>query len=597
MAVSHSAGPQVPRVFAQTLTKFTPKPVPMPVSAAISKLLQLDALDRMYASLRARELSRHEFPKHVLSMLAITPVISAPDEARIPKSGPALLAANHPFGFIEGAVLAMLLSSVRTDVKILANSLLGDFEELRDLLILVNPFGGAEAARQNRKGMREALEWLEKGHLLAVFPAGEVSSFNPRKGGVTDPEWSPTVARLVRRSEATAIPAYFAGTNSALFHFAGMIHPRLRTALLAHEMLNKRSRQIELRVGNPVPARKLASFASDEELTAHLRERSYWLAERGAKKPIKFPVWKPKRRQAIADPADKSWLADELAALPPEKFLLEAGDLQVFGASGHEIPMMLLEIGRERERTFRLVGEGVGRPRDLDRFDEWYQHIVVWNKTERTIVGAYRLCGTDDARGGLYTETLFRFEPEFFRRISPALELGRSFVVPERQRCFQPLLLLWKGIGAYIVRNPRYRHLFGPVSISNEYQTASRDLMAAYLRCAAMDQQLARLVQARRPFHSTPHRHLLHTRDIDEIESAIQDVEPDAKGIPVLVRQYLRMGGRIAALHVDAGFGCTLDGLVVMDLLRAEKKALERYMGSRGMASFLAMQGGTLSAV
>jgi putative hemolysin len=390
------------------------------------------------------------------------------------------------------------------------------------------------------------------------------------------------------------VPAFFSGANSLLFHIAGLVHPRLRTALLPHELLNKRERQIELRVGHTVPAKKIASYQTDEELTAHLRERSYWLGERGKRRP--FVLWKPKEKLPVAERIQPQWLADEIAGLPAGALLAETADFQVLTAIGQEIPTLLLEIGAERERTFRQAGEGTGQPRDLDRFDRWYRHIILWHKERQVVAGAYRICGTDAAQGGLYTETLFRYQPEFFRRIGTALELGRSFVAPEFQKSFQPLLLLWKGIGAYIVRNPRYRFLFGPVSISNEYQTASRDLMAAYLRCAALDTALAPLVSARRPFQSTPHRHLLATRDIDEIESAVSDLEPDAKGIPVLVRQYLRLGGRIAALHVDKGFGETLDGLVVMDLLRADQKALERYLGPVGLASFLAAQGSSETA-
>lgn len=583
-----------PRVFTSQLSKLSRKPMPAPVSGALGKLLQLEELDRMYAELRASETGQENFPLRVLNLLGVKPVISPQDQANIPKSGSALVAANHPFGLIEGAVLATLLTRVRPDVKFLGNSMLAEFEELRDLLILVNPFGGPEASRENRRGMREAFDWLEAGHLLAVFPAGEVSAFDPKSGGITDPAWSPTIARLIRKSGAIAVPAYFDGANSVLFQIAGLIHPRLRTALIPHEFLNKRQRTIELRVGHPIPARKLALFQTDEELTAHLRERSYWLGQRGKRK---MAAWKfPRKPKPIAEPARPEWLEEEFQALAPHRLLVASGDYQVYGATGHEMPTVLLELGRERERTFRQAGEGTANSRDLDKFDQWYTHIVVWHKRDRRIVGAYRICGTDTGAATLYTETLFKFQPGFFARIGPALELGRSFIAPEYQRGFHPLLLLWKGIAAHIALNPRYRYLFGPVSISNEYQPASRDLMAAYLRCAALDSDLSRLVKARRPFRSLPHRHLVSTRDIDEIESAVADVEPDSKGVPVLVRQYLRLGGRIAALHVDSKFGNTLDGLVVMDLLRAERKALERYFTPEGLARFLAAHSTTQSA-
>jgi hypothetical protein len=259
-------------------------------------------------------------------------------------------------------------------------------------------------------------------------------------------------------------------------------------------------------------------------------------------------------------------------------------------ATRDECPFVVREIGRLREQTFRQAGEGTGKPVDLDDFDDRYLHLVLWRKDAREIAGAYRLCGTDRAEGRLYTKTLYRFSPQFFERITPALELGRSFIRVEHQRSFQPLLLLWRAIGECVARNPQYRYLYGPVSISYAYQKASRVLMAdTLLRLVGMP-ELAALAKPRRPFIHLPVSDLPRPESIEDLESWIADLEPTGEGVPVLIRQYLKMGGRFATFHVDHGFGQTLDGLIVVDLTKTEPKFLERYLGKQGAANFLAHQ-------
>src|SRR5205085_5394174 len=134
-----------------------------------------------------------------------------------------------------------------------------------------------------------------------------------------------------------------------------------------------------------------------------------------------------------------------------------------------------------------------------DAFDREYLHLFVWNVRRQEVVGAYRLAGTDRPRSrGLYTATLFHYGQEFLDRIGPALELGRSFVRQEYQRGFAPLLLLWKGIGAYVARRPQYKILFGPVSISDQYQAISRELMVGFLEKYTMLRGFAGIIRGRR---------------------------------------------------------------------------------------------------
>ena len=268
--------------------------------------------------------------------------------------------------------------------------------------------------------------------------------------------------------------------------------------------------------------------------------------------------------------------------------------MAVYLAAASEIPAVLAEIGRLREITFRAAGEGTGKSTDLDRFDAHYLHLFVWSEKNQEVAGAYRLATTDSAkRHGLYTATLFHYGDEFLDCIGPALELGRSFVQPRYQRSFSPLLLLWKGIGKFVAQNPRYKALFGPVSISNRYQSISRQLMVSFLERTALLKDWARLVSVPSPFTAPRSSQLPQAGfDIEDLSDVVSDIEPARSGVPILLRQYLKLGGKLLGFKVDANFSNALDGLILVDLTKTDPKLLERYLGKSESAAFLAHQRG-----
>ena len=262
-----------------------------------------------------------------------------------------------------------------------------------------------------------------------------------------------------------------------------------------------------------------------------------------------------------------------------------------------EGPTLLQELGRLREITFRAAGEGTGRHRDLDRFDRYYWHLLLWNRTTQELVGAYRAGCTAEiltAHGirGLYTSTLFRYDARLFGRLGPALELGRSFVRPEYQRQYAPLLLLWKGIARLVTMYPENAVLFGAVSISNEYNHASREMIYRFFEARIVEDELAGMIEPRRPFRPPLLRRwdcraMCHAlRDLDQLSEPVTDVESDGKGLPILLRQYAKIGGKLLGFNVDRKFSNVLDGLVVVDLRQTDPAVLDRYMGRAAAARF-----------
>src|SRR2546423_7569577 len=322
------------------------------------------------------------------------------DLERIPTKGPLVAVANHPFGILDGAALGVLLSRVRPDVRVMTNSLLEGIPELREHCFFVDPFQTAASAERNLKALKEAIAWLRQGGALAVFPSGEVSQFNVGQGQVDDPVWNTVAARLIRKTGAHALPVYFCGRNSVTFQLLGLIHPRLRTLVLMQEFLQQRGKKLEVRVGTPIPAELIAGIENDREATEYLRLRTYLLSYRG-KKDISFPtkmrsVLPRKAQETIATTVPQSLLVRDIESLPPTQLLTESSEFAVYAARAAEMPHLLEERGRLREVTFRAAGEGTGKSTDLDQFDSYYWHLLLWSKERQELAGAYRAGNTDE---------------------------------------------------------------------------------------------------------------------------------------------------------------------------------------------------------
>jgi putative hemolysin len=442
---------------------------------------------------------------------------------------------------------------------------------------------------------------VKSGGALVVFPAGEVAHEETAgNANRTDVRWSAGVARLVQRTGADVVPVFFHGGNSRIFRLAGRIHPLLRTALLPRELLGQRGRTIRINVGTKITAARLARFEEPERLASYLRVRTSALAADAAAPQL--VTASSAHAHPVAEPQNPCEIEREIQTLDRSRILVSSGAFDVLIARAPEIPRALLEIGRLREIAFRRAGEGTEFARDLDEFDANYWHLFAWNRERHEIAGAYRVGATDEivpraGIAGLYTSTLFRYDRRLLSQLDPALELGRAFVTPEYQRDYTPLLLLWKGIGAFVAANPRYRMLFGPVSISNSYQSLSRQILVRFLYATSYRQDLAELVSPRNPPLFLRHRGALApiagsiVRSLADVSTLLAEIESDRKGVPVLLRQYLKLNARLLGFNVDPSFGSVIDGLMLVDLTDVDRAILVRYMGAEPAVAFLRHHG------
>lgn len=530
--------------------------------------------------------------------------VAPADLLRVPVTGPAVVVANHPFGAVEAILLMDLLQGLRPDVRVLGNSLLCRMPCAASDVIAVDVEEDAGASRRNALSAKAALSWLRQGGMLLIFPSGTVSHLHLDRMTVTDPPWHPGACALALKTSACVVPVHVAGRCRWSFHLAGLLHPRLRTLLLVREMASQLGGTVRAGVGHPVPPARLRRFPSQEAAMEFLRIQCYALQGR-SQPPRRADV--PASGEPLAPPVDAAALRAEIEALPARCTLIREGGWSVLAVNAPQIPLAQRELARLREETFRLAGEGTGRAEDWDRFDAHYLHLILWDHSNSRIVGGYRIGRADwimDEHGvrGLYSRSLFRYDAKFVHRLGHALELGRSFIRPECQRQALPLALLWRGIGEWLVRHPRYHTLFGPVSISGDYHEISRQLMVQFLRC-----RVGGLGRRLRMRPSRPHRGRwmpglgldpagARLPTIDDVSAVVASIEDDGKGVPVLLRHYLKLNARLVAFNVDTDFANALDGLVVVDLRRSDPRLLQRFMGPSGWSAYARFHGLELSA-
>ena len=581
-----------------------PKPIPSKVikkvEEAIYHLFKLKKLDDIYLdSCGAADL--HCFLKASLDSIGVTSSVKADGLEQIPQKGPVIVVANHPFGGLEGVILGYHLLKVRPDVKIMANYMLSRIPELRELFLFVDPFDKTRDISSNIRPLRESISWVKNGGLLGVFPAGEVAHMKLKDMRIKEPEWNEVVARIAQRTKATVVPIFFKGRNSMMFQVAGLIHPRLRTAMLPRELANKSGKDIRLVVGGPIIAKRYTELKDTQLVTDYFRWRTFLLKRSAAAKtmnriPLKKLLSRGPRQEAIVEPLPHERVMQDINSLPADQWLVSSGDYAVFYARKRQIPNLMQEIGRSREISFRQVGEGSGLAADVDKYDDAYFHMVLWNRKEEELVGGYRMGPTDEilaASGpkGLYTSSQFKLNPELFDRIT-GLEMGRSYIVDKYQKNYSTLLLLWKGIGQLILRHPQYRYLFGPVSVSNAYRPLSRRVIVHYMEDNQAS-EMSRFVKPRRPARFLTRKSrliknvLARVNSFDEMSDIVVDIEGGAMGAPILLKQYVKLGCKSCGWNLDPDFGKTLDCFIVIDLTKTDRKTLGFYMGKDGCQEFL----------
>lgn len=554
------------------------------VAKLVMYIMRLNKINKLYSDVYDDDPAA--FLDRLTEALGVTIEINDEDLQKIPKEGAFITISNHPFGGLDGIILIKLLSKIRPDYKVMANFLLKKIVPIQDYFMAVDPFENQKSP-SGASGMKEVLRHLAEGKPLGLFPAGEVSAYQADSNNIEDREWGSTTLKLIKKAGVPVIPIYFKGSNSLLFQLLGMIHPMLRTVKLPSEFLNKKNRIIKLRIGSPISTDIQDSFVDIVQYGKFLRAKTYLLGSSLEVKKFFLRSQKAEKNvKPVAPEIDVKVIKKEVEDITEDYLLFTMKSYSVFCAPTLKIPNILNEIGRLREITFRSVGEGTNRSIDLDEFDLYYNHLFIWDNDASKIVGAYRVGKGKDIINrygikGFYINTLFRIKKGMLPVLYESIELGRSFIVENYQRKPLPLFMLWKGILYFLIKNPEYRYLVGPVTISGKYTEVSKELIMKFIGRNHWDKELAQYITPR-----CKYRVETNDPDVDVMVDAsgsnlalldkmIGDIEPSSDKLPVLLKKYISLNGQIIGFNIDPKFNMCLDGLLILDLFDVPMNTIE----------------------
>jgi putative hemolysin len=558
------------------------KPLMKAASSLLKKLLHQEEINHFIET--HRYLEGLEFNDAVLEHFNFTFQVSSKDRARIPDQGRVLIVANHPLGSLDGLALLKLVSEIRTDVKIVATNLLNCIDPLQSLFLSVDNLSGSA---NQRGSMNLIVAALEAGQAVILFPTGEVSRISPL--GVRDGKWKTGFLSLAKRTKTPIVPVYIGGKNSTLFYGLSSIYKPLGTMMLVNEMFNKKGGEILFRIGKPIPWESISAMDLSKKAVVKLMRKQVYLLGKKKKKELFKPI------ENIIHPVRTKLIRKELRASQLIGKTQDGKHIYLFDY----IPSssVMREIGRLRELSFRQVQEGTGNALDIDRYDRYYRHLILWDEDELEIIGSYRIGEAAkilkaQGEAGLYTHSLFEFNPAFMPYWEHTIELGRSFIQP-RYQGRRSLDYLWYGLGAYLYQHPEIRYLVGPVSMSTSLPVLAQKTIAGfYMGLFGNDKQLA---MPRLPFDFDPVSDFASLRPVkDEAEYkqayAMLKEKMDELGVkvPVLYKQYVELcepgGCEFLGFNIDPEFSNCVDALILVHVDAIKEKKHQRYIDSHATA-------------
>ncbi|WP_440905584.1 lysophospholipid acyltransferase family protein [Catenovulum sp. SX2] len=496
------------------------------------------------------------------------------------KDKPLIIVANHPLGGVDGVVLLRELLKQRNDVKVLANLGLSLFKPLQKYFIFTNPL--QTGATGNVTSLRLCEQHLQQKGVLVIFPAGRVSYYQKAFNTVSDHTWNRSFIKLAERYNADILPVHIQASNRKRFYFFGRIYFRFRLLMLVREMLASTNKNIQLTMTTTIDNTAIPNLSTQQQsdlvrLATYLQQPSL---------QGDWPAVESVKMQALAPAESGDLMAAEVNQIAEAQTLVSYKTWLVLHADGEQIPHCLAQIRRLREQTFRDWQEGSGAAQDGDDFDYSYQHLFIFDQQQQQIIGAYRM-GQTDQISPTYLEQMFNFSAKFVGKQTACLEMGRSFIVSEYQRSYQALLMLFKGIGHFVVKYPKYRTLYGTVSLSRCYSPLSVYLIEQFLikkpDSSALAKQSfahAKIAEVQRFLDSAQqHNKICSASKIEILDWLVKQIEPDNKGLPVLVKQYHQLGAEFIALAIDGQFAQTPGLLLKVHLPDTADKWLKLYLG------------------
>lgn len=567
-----------------------------PIAPIIDRTLALHRLNQTY-----HKVAHHDcgitFMHSVNDLYQLAVDVDEKELEHIPQTGGCIVVANHPTGLAETLLVYTLLLRRRKDVKLMATTMLSRIHQLRSVTISTDNLDTNNRLATNKAAIKAALDWVKAGHVLVTFPAGEVSHFTFAEKQVIDGQWSTLAISLSKKTNAPILPICFKTRNNWLFNAAGVIHPFLRTMLIPRAFEKAAKKVMPATIGLPI-AKRVIQDSEPKLVSEWLRRLTYALSYNKLNSCQYAQNKQAQTLQPLMDPVPREWLLNEIAQLPKAAELHTYKHFSCYGVLGSSLNHLMKEIGRVREMTFRQVGEGTGKAIDTDYFDAHYYQIFIWDHQHKEVVGGYRIGLVNDLlakrdKSAIYLSEFYHNALSIMPKDGKAADIGRSFIAPAYQCHYQPLFILWQGIGKLLLKNPGYRYLFGLVSLSRDSLSpfAMRFLIAC-LRNGQYKSENDELSPKEPYYEDNELPRALKTLsqlplNFSLIKETIETLENKKFSLPVLLKHYCQqLGAKCLNFSTDPDFGSGVDVLIITDLAKTKPEKLARYMGKEIAKAF-----------
>ena len=552
---------------------YIPTPILSPFFLAIKKVIHQNDINKFLEE--NKYLGAFSFIESVLEYFNFSYKVSSNEIENIPASGRVVIIANHPLGALDALSLIHLIRKVRPDIKVVANDMLAQIEQLKPILVGVNSFEESIS----KSSVQEIHQALEQEEALIIFPSGEVSRARPN--GVKDTKWHKGFLKFAKKNRSPILPVYIKAKNSAFFYTLSSLNKSFSALLLPHEMFKQKSGSLDFVIGESIPFKSYENSHLDLKSQVKLFRKHLYKIAKGKKGVFST-------QHSIAHPEDRQALKHELANA--QKLGETSDGKQIYLYEYTKGSILLQEIARLREHTFRKVEEGTGKKRDKDSYDYYYKHIVLWDDKALEIAGAYRIAESNFVYEnynveGFYTDSLFGFDNEFEPYLNNSIELGRSFVQPKYWGS-RALDYLWQGIGAYLYQNPHIKYMFGAVTISGSMPKSAQELIVYYYdkyygnhhELLSPKNRFTLSEDSRAELAS-----IFHTSDENEAFRILKDQLAYYNcSIPTLYKQYADLceegGISFMGYNIDKDFENCVDSFILVEIDKIKSKKKERYI-------------------
>lgn len=522
-----------------------------------------------------------ELAKSKLAAARVTLDLEIYDQKLLAKNTTAVFVCNQLIPGLDEWILVHLLASYAESVRVLFPYPTPPPKSLEAVVIRPQP-GKLQDGFLRLNFAKKVAKYIQKGVAVGLSLDFSENLLGNRGKNLMRTQ----ILKQLRKAGQPVVPVHLISDRMPVSFF--------RRALLGSALppQNDEPLRVSVRIGNPILPDEMDIFKQNRVWGQFLQAKIFSLGSPFDLPPEHFTRGKPTDVQPLAEAVDPDLVSSDISALTPEKLITSRGPFDVYVAPFSALPHAMFEIARLRELTFRAAGEGTGLARDMDEYDLYYLQLIIWDREAKRIAGGYRLGQGDRifnrfGVNGFYTNSLFKLKAGFFPILRQAVELGRSYIVPDYQRHRLSLFLLWKGILHFLLANPHYRYLYGPVSISKEFSDVSKSVIVEFVKRFCYDKELASLVRPRKPFRVSSKSvntkllaEMLHG-EFDALDSFVEAIEPAHFKVPVLFRQYMKQNARFIAFNVDPNFSGCLDGLMILDLNNLPASTIEALQQER----------------